>query len=424
MNSPTVTIGIDVGTSGCRAVAVAATGEVRAEARAPFPEPEGRDGCREQDPEVWWRAVADCIGRIAADLRAEPVTALAVDGTSGTLLLTDADGQPCTPGLLYNDRRAVAEARRIAAVAPVESGAHGATSALAKLLYLQPRAGDRVRHALHQADWIAGRLTGRWGVSDENNALKLGYDPRLRDWPDWLPGLGVPVAWLPRVVAPGRTVGRLAAEVAGALGLPASVEVVAGTTDSVAGVLATGVHDIGDAVTSLGSTLALKVWAEVPVFAPEHGVYSHRLGERWLVGGASNSGGAVLLEYFDRHELDRLTPALRPNRLTGLDYYPLAAPGERFPVADPEWPPRLEPRPADRVDFLQGMLEGITAIERDGYRLLAELGAPYPRRVVTTGRGAANEPWRRMRERALGVPVEQAEHWEAAYGTALLAARG
>jgi len=122
-------------------------------------------------------------------------------------------------------------------------------------------------------------------------------------------------------------------------------------------------------------------------------------------------------------EIARLTETLQPDRPTGLDYYPLPAPGERFPVNDPQRAPRLSPRPADDARFFQAILEGITAIEARGYRVLAGLGAPRPSRVLTTGGGAANAGWRTMRERALGVPVVAAEHQEAAYGAALLALR-
>src|SRR5262249_27550731 len=138
----------------------------------------------------------------AVDLGA--VERIAVDGTSGTLLLIDADGQPRSLGLMYNDARAAAEAARIAAVAPAESGAHGRSSELAKLLHLLGEgAASDVRHAVHQADWIAGRLAARHGISDENNALKLGYDPVTRTWPAWLDELGVPRTLLPKVLVPG-----------------------------------------------------------------------------------------------------------------------------------------------------------------------------------------------------------------------------
>jgi hypothetical protein len=156
---------------------------------------------------------------------------------------------------------------------------------------------------------------------------------------------------------------------------------------------------------------------------PDRGVYSHRLGDHWLVGGASNSGGAVLAQFFDREAIDRYTARLQIDRPTGLDYYPLPATGERFPVNDPSLAPRLSPRPADDAVFFQGILEGITAIEARGYALLAALGAPAPARILTTGGGAVNAGWQLMRERALGIPVIAAKQQEAAYGAALLAMR-
>ena len=158
------------------------------------------------------------------------------------------------------------------------------------------------------------------------------------------------------------------------------------------------------------------------MFSPAHGVYSHRLGDRWLTGGASNSGGAVLAQYFSAEELRALTPLLKPDVPTGLDYYPLPSTGERFPVNDPALAPRLSPRPADRVVFLQGLLEGIARIEARGYELLAELGAPRLTALWTGGGGAQNPAWERIRARALKVEMRHARSEQAAYGSALLAA--
>ena len=119
-----------------------------------------------------------------------------------------------------------------------------------------------------------------------------------------------------------------------------------------------------------------------------------------------------------------MTPRLRPAEPTGLHYYPLHETGERFPINDPELAPRVRPRPADDLTFFQGLLEGMAEIEARGYRLLAKHGAPYPERVITVGGGAHNTAWRAMRGARLGVPVETAEHEQAAYGTALLAKIG
>lgn len=296
-----------------------------------------------------------------------------------------------------------------------------ATSSLAKLLYLSDRLPSRpgVR-ALHQADWILGKLSGRFGISDENNALKLGYDALHRCWPDWMKSLPLPAGALPEVFPAGMPIGRVSAAAATETGLPVTCRLVTGTTDSVAAAIASGIRHQGEAVTSLGSTLAVKIFVPRPLFEPAYGIYSHRLGDSWLAGGASNSGGAVLARFFTRDEIDRLGARIDPDRPSGLDYYPLLRPGERFPVNDPALPPRMGPRPEDRALFLQALLEGIATIELLGYQRLAELGAPFPSRVVSIGGGAPNETWRRIRQNRLGIPVSTAKHQDAAYGAACL----
>ncbi len=418
-------VGIDLGTSGCRAIAIDSAGTPVAESRTTLAAPLSTDdGGREQRPALWWDAVLGTLDNLLEQVDRQAVRALAVDGTSGTVLLTDAEGSRCGPALMYNDNRATAEANRIAAVAPPETAAHGTGSGLAKLLWLLARDTGCAARVATQADWITARLCGRRGVSDANNVLKLGWDAAHRRWPEWLDALGVPARLLPEVVAPGTPVGALDPTLAARWGLATDVVIGAGTTDSTAAILATGAAEIGDAVTSLGSTLVTKVVTAEPLFAPEYGVYSQPLGERWLVGGGSNSGGAVLRHFFTPEQMAALTPALEPERPTGLDYYPLLAPGERFPVNDPALPPRLEPRPAQDAVFFQGLLEGIAAIEAQAYRKLTELGAPAPRRVFSVGGGATNRAWQRIRSARLGCPLVDPVHTEAAYGTALLARRG
>lgn len=431
-----VGIGVDVGTSGVRALALDAAGNRLGTAAAPLPAPErSAAGGVRQAPELWWAALVAVLRRLtrALDLNGRR-TALCLDATSATVLIADAGGRPLGPALMYNDRSAMQAAARVAAAAPPDAPALGAGASLAKAVHLlaatdtdpsaEPGAdgsadGGTVR-ILHQADWLLGRLLGRVGDSDWNNALKLGFDPVAERWPDWLPAL-LPVRALPRVHAPGTPLGMIAAAVAAETGLPKDTRLCAGTTDSTAAVLATGADAVGDAVTSLGSTLVLKILAERPVSAPAYGVYSHRLRGGWLVGGASNSGGAVLRAHFDDAALARLSARIDPSRDSGLDYYPLPGLGERFPVQDPHMAPRLTPRPDDDARFLHGLLEGIARIERDGYRLLARLGAPAPRRVLSIGGGAANPVWTAMRRRLLGIEVVAAAEQEAAAGVAQLA---
>lgn len=421
----TLFLGIDIGTSGCRAVAIDGQGQPAGEASVPMAAPRRQGQHIDQDPMVWWHAVERALSLLLDQCDRRAVKAIAVDGTSGTLLLTDQGGAPLGPGFMYNDARAADEAPRIKAIAPETSGAQGATSALAKLLHLLEKGGTKAAtHALHQADWIAARLSGRFGLSDQNNALKLGYDVVDQCWPSWLGGLGIEARLLPEVLAPGEVIGPITKEQAAAFGLSSDVLIVAGTTDGVAAFLATGAAEAGDAVTSLGSTLVVKQLTDRPLFDPGSGVYSHRLGDLWLPGGASNSGGAALARHFDVATIGRLTAELRPDRPTGLDYYPLPEKGERFPINDPEKPAITVPRPRDDAVFLQGLLEGIAGIEVLAYKRLRELGGPALRRVRTVGGGAANPAWTAIRSRRLGVPMLDADNTEAAFGAARLARKG
>ncbi|MFM7448976.1 MAG: FGGY-family carbohydrate kinase, partial [Leptolyngbyaceae cyanobacterium] len=160
-----------------------------------------------------------------------------------------------------------------------------------------------------------------------------------------------------------------------------------------------------------------------PIENEPYGIYSHRLGDLWLVGGASNTGGAVLQQFFTTEQLIELSTQILTEQASQLDYYPLIKPGERFPTNDPNLPPRLSPRPQDAVCFLHGLLESMARIEARGYQLLQALGATPLTRVYTAGGGAVNQAWIEIRARQLGVPVVPSPHTEAAYGAALLAAR-
>lgn len=407
-------LGIDIGSSGVRAIALDPDGKVVAEAKAALPEPDRDQGMVRTAADDWWQAVATCL----AALPCAQIAAIAVDGTSGTLLLCDKDGHPLCRARRYDDAGSAGHAGRIRSLAPAESAAHGATSPAAKLLDLQAQH-PQAAMALHQADWIVGKLTGRFGFSDDNNALKTGWDPVARLWPEWLDQFGIERRLLPEVLEPGTMVGPALPE----LGFAKGAVVVAGTTDGCASFLATGADRPGDGVTALGTTLTLKLLSDRPLFDPTAGVYSHRLLGMWLAGGASNTGGAALLRFFTPERMQALEPALDPEDPTGLDFWPLPAKGERFPIADPALESRHEPRPDDDARFFQALLEGVAQVEQRAYARLAELGAPSLRSVRTVGGGAANTGWTAIRARMLAVPMLTPLSEQAAYGTALLARR-
>ena len=416
-------IGIDLGTSGVRACAIDQNERLLHLCSTSLPSPVKNNQSITQDPSLWWKATDQVLRQLLAQIDPAEVVAISVNGTSGTLLLCDDNGLPVADALMYNDASCAEQAERIKANAPKTSGAHGSSSGLAKLLYLQDKYPEAT-HALHQADWITGQLCGHFDITDENNALKTGYDPQSEKWPDWLQQLNINTGLLPDVVPPGTGIGTLKPGLFSRYELNQNCLLVSGTTDSITAFLATGANKPGDAVTSLGSTLVLKVVSGQPVSDPELGIYSHKLGNYWLAGGASNSGGAVLQHYFSQQQLDTLTPSLHPEKLTGLNYYPLLQAGERFPINDPALEPRLEPKAENDVEFFQAILEGIGQIEQDGYSKLQQLGAPYPTQVETAGGGSKNASWKQIRQQLLGVPVHSAQFNEACYGSALLAKRG
>ncbi len=425
MSAGALYLGIDIGTSGVRAIAIDEDERIVGQAESVLPAPLQCDGATRQEPRLWWRAVETTLDALRGSLDVGRIAALAVDGTSGTVLVVDQAGEPLAAARMYNDQSATDAASHIDRVAPAGSMARGTGGALARLLALLEEVGaGRVRYALHQADWIAGRLAGLFGWSDFNNCLKLGFDAIAERWPEWIKGLGFDPSVLPQVCAPGTNLARVSAESAVRFGLPEDCRIISGTTDGNAAFLAAGAFEPGMAVTSLGSTLTVKLVSQNPVTAPEYGVYSHRLLGHWLAGGASNTGGAAIARFFTPKQIAALTPALRPDEPTGLTYYPLPALGERFPIADPDKQPDFEPRPETDAVFLQAILEGIARIEREAYDRLAALGATPLRKVVTVGGGSGNQAWTEIRAAVLGVPVSVASVTEAAYGTARLARLG
>lgn len=405
-------LGLDFGTSGARACVLDDCKSIRWEQRVAYP-----DAAR-QTAQDWRDALHVLLGGLPQALAAT-LQGIAIDGTSGTVLLCDQTLQAIGPALLYNDGRATAQASQLAALAPDHSGVCNPTSGLAKLLWLTHHHHG-ADHMLHQADWLTALLSGRPGISDYHNALKSGYDVERLCWPDWIQAL--PQAHLlPQVQAPGSLIGPIQPGIATRYGIAPTCRIHAGTTDSIAAFMASEVHEPGIGVTSLGTTLVLKQLSPTRIEAPEYGIYSHRLGRLWLVGGASNAGAGVLRQFFDDTQLERLSARIDASQDSPLDYYPLPKAGERFPLNDATLPPRLTPRPADDAAFLHGLLQGLARIEAAGYARLAKLGAAPVRSVFSNGGGARNSVWAALRARALRCPVHSCAHTEAAYGSALLA---
>ncbi len=416
-------LGIDFGTSGVRAIAIDTDSKIVAISRSDYDI---------RDCETWQLALYEVIANLPEQIRLN-IRKIVVDGTSATALICDRKGKVVSPPMIYSDTCESEVFTQVKKFAPPQHLACSATSSFAKLLSLTQylEQGSQEFYFLHQADWLGYLLHGKLGVSDYHNVLKLGYDPMLLHYPDWLQNwaLDNPAVILPEVFVPSQLVGIIQEAIATKLGLPLDCEIGAGTTDSNAAFLAsvgTAKPEIGTAVSSLGSTMVLKVLSDRPINDARYGIYSHRfehqdLGCLWLVGGASNVGGAVLRQFFSDQQLQEFSDRINPNISSPLDYYPLPKIGDRFPINDPDLAPRLEPRPDDPVEFLHGLLESMARIEARGYKLLQELGVSPISCLYTVGGGAKNKIWTKIRDRNLQIPMQESLQTEAAYGSALLA---
>ena len=438
-------LGIDLGTGGVRALVVGAAGDVVASSSIPFP-PNDRTlptGHHEQDADSWWQASRAAIEKVLAALRelgqsTESIAALSVDGTSGTVVGVDADGRPVTPGLMYNDGRAVAEAKELASIAeaagPSPAGQVAASYAIAKVRWLQLHAPEHfaaTQWFAHQADYIAARLSGRWGVSDYSNALKTGYDLLADNWPNWLETRYPEIRQrLPQVVAPGSVIGTVSREVAAELGLSSRTKVVAGATDGTAGFLASGASRIGDDNTTLGTTLVFKRLAAAPCLDPRGLIYCHKLpGGMWLPGAAGNTGCEWMPKRFpgaDFQQLDQQASSYFPCEVLA---YPLARTGERFPFVSPTATGFCEATD-DRILDYAAHLQGVALIERMCYESLdiattATSQAPAQHGdIFATGGGSRTDIWMQLRADVTGRVYHRPAYPESAFGAAVLAASG
>lgn len=415
---PALALGVDFGTSGVRLAIVNPSGDTLQEQATPYPGPF-------EHPEAWRQGFLKLLLQVPPGIK-QQIRAVALAGTSGTLLLCRHDGRLLAgaPGQALPYHQAYAsqlpEVKRLLGGLEHHPAAQ-ASGSLARALTLL----DQVRELAipgpllirHQADWLMGWMLGCWCWGEEGNNLRLGWDLISGTWLGFL----AQAPWssaLPEIVPSGSVLGPVAPEVAEALGLSPDCQVVAGTTDANAAVLAAD-PAMEEGITVLGSTLVLKQFVPEPLQGA--GLSCHRVNGRWLVGGASNTGAALLSRYFSSAMLEELSRQIHPDVGTGLQLRPLLGRGERFPVEDPQLEPILEPRPVSDARFLQALLEGITAIEQQGWQRFLELGAPPIRRIITLGGGARNAQWRRLRQRVLGLPILNRPNLSAARGMALLA---
>ena len=426
-------IGIDIGTTGAKGVALAADGHVVAAATESYPLSTPQPGWSEQDPELWWTAAqrlldvlpeAGSAGGKAAGAR--PADRAAVGGAGGPvglsgqmhgLVVLDEHGDVLRPAILWNDQRTAAECaeieRRIGPERLIElTGNRALTGFTApKLLWLrahEPETYARIQHILLPKDYVRYRLTGELTIDAADASGTLLFDVGARRWSaEVCEALDIPLEWLPEAHE-STEVATAGDQAAAALGVgivePGPVSVVLGTSGVVFSVLPAYAPD-AQARVHVFCHAAPGTWHAMGVMLSAAGSFE------WLHGVLGADFAAL------DGEASRWPPGVE-----GLLFAPYLA-GERTPHADPEARGAFTGLSVrhDRGALARAVLEGVAFGLRDSLELLRNLGvAPSIGRV--SGGGARSELWLKIVASVLQLPLERTESEEgSAYGAALLA---
>ena len=419
-------VGIDVGTSGVKALAVAEDGRIVGRSEREYGLSTPKPGWAEQDPEDWWEATEAAL----SDLGADDVAGIGLSGQMHGLVALDADERLLRPAILWNDQRTGAECEEIEERIGLErliaaTGNRALTGFTApKLLWLQrhePDVYERIAHILLPKDYVRLRLCGERAIDVADASGTLLFDVARREWSSEVcEALGVPPEWLPRALE--------SAEVSGetADGTP----VAAGAGDQAAGALGVGVVAAGAPLSVVLGTSGV-VFSALPEFAADREArvhaFCHAVPETWHAMGVMLSAAGALRWLRDAvapggdyGELVGEAAAWEPG-VEGLTFLPYLA-GERTPHADPDARGAFAGLSLrhDRGALVRAVLEGVAFGLRDSLDLIAELG-PLPDRGRVSGGGGRSEEWLRIVASVLELPLERTAVDEgAAFGAALL----
>jgi xylulokinase len=421
----TTLVGLDVGTTGVKAVALSPDGYVLARSERDYGLSTPRPGWSEQDPEDWWRAAEAAL----ADVAVEP-TAIGLSGQMHGLVTLDEHDRVLRPAILWNDQRTAAECREIEGLVGRErlielTGNPALTGFTApKLLWVrrhEPETYARIRRVLLPKDYVRLRLTGEHATDVADASGTLLFDVRGRRWSHaLLEVLELPEGWLPRVLESPDPTG------AAAGGIP----VAAGAGDQAASALGVGVHQHGTTAVTIGTSGV--VFAPLPEFAADAAgrlhVFCHAVPRRWHAMGVMLSAAGSLRWFRDSlaagESFETLTAEaadIDPGA-EGVFFLPYLT-GERTPHADPDARAAFVGLAADhgRAVLVRAVLEGVAYALRDSLELLGDLGR-RPSSARVSGGGARSTLWLRVVASALGIPLERPVVEEgAAFGAALLA---
>jgi xylulokinase len=433
-----VLVGLDVGTSGTRAVAVNSRGAVVAEATS-FYEPDSpRPGWSEQRPEDWWQAAKEVLATVAAGVGDE-IVGLGLAGQMHGSVFLDSAGEVIRPALLWNDQRTerdcAAITERVGAERLLELAGNPALTGFQapKILWLrrqEPESYARLATVLLPKDYVRLELTGERAtdVSDASGTLLL--DVRARSWSDEiLDALEIPREWLPKVYEGPQVTATVRDAVADDLGLPRGLPVAAGGGDNAAAAVGVGVVREGLISSSIGTSGV--VFAHRDSFTPDPSgqvhAFCHAVPGAYHLMAVTLSAGGSLSWWRERfggaagfEALVAEAAEVQPGA-EGLLFLPYLT-GERSPHLDPQASGAFVGLTArhGRPQLTRAIMEGVVLSMRAGLEVMRALGTAVDD-VRATGGGARSPLWLQLQADIYGRPIRRTAVDEGpAYGAALL----
>ncbi len=447
------TLGIDVGTSGTKAVVIDESGATAGSATVPYPLHSPRPNWAEQHPEDWWAATLEAIERAVAGsaVGKDDVGGIGLTGQMHGSVFLDKNSAVLRPAILWCDQRTATECDEITdKVGAEDLIQHAGNPALTgftapKILWLRNNELEnykKVWKVLLPKDYIRYRLTGELNTEVSDASGTLLFDVAQRQWSDTiLERLDIPRDFLPDSVESPEVTGTLSQEIADRVGLKPGIPVVGGGGDQAAGGIGNGIVRKGLISSTIGTSGVVFAFAEEGVRDPQGRLHSfcHAVPGKWhLMGVMLAAGGSLqwfrnnfaaaemevaLLAHKDPYELMTAEAEKAPAGCEGLIFLPYLT-GERTPHADPDAKAvffGLSLR-HNKGHLIRAVMEGVVFGLRDSFEIMEGMGIAAEEPVRISGGGARSPLWRQIHADVIQTPVATLNVTEGpAFGAALLA---
>lgn len=441
-------IGVDVGSSDCKAMVIRSDGGVIASSTRSYPTRYPQVGWAEQDAEDWYAVACQTIRACVQDSSLDPgrIAGLSIDGPAHNVAVMDECGHVLRPVIHWSDLRATPQAEYLEAhfgdTIFKTTYTHANPSwTFAQLMWLreqEPATWKQVRRILVTKDYLRYRFTGVYQTDAYDAIGTQLYDIPNDGWSQALCELvGIDSSWLPVLAPPYAVSGGLLPEAARACGLRAGIPIAVGSGDSVVEALGIGATGPGHCIIKLGTAANVNLVTESPLPSSQTITYRHVVPDCWFTIAATNSGAVTMRWFRDTFCRLEVQQAQRqgvsvydlinqlaegiPAGAQGLIFHPYLM-GER----SPHWDPKL------RGDFIgisqqhgihhfaRAILEGVAYSVRDCLNVVENLGQPVAHYYLIGG-GAKSRLWRQILCDVLGQPLLRPAVEDTAFGAALLA---